>query len=112
MNSGAYREKITIEQGTVSVDSIGNRTTTWTTFWRGFAYVNMLSGSEYWAAAQVKAEETVQFVLRYSTSLRRFRVKASGAVPRRRLQYLKRGQRAVQKRISQAENGEGEVNVN
>ena len=69
MNSGAYREKITIEQGTVSVDSIGNRTTTWTTFWRGFAYVNMLSGSEYWAAAQVKAEETVQFVLRYSNQL-------------------------------------------
>ena len=69
MNSGAYREKITIEQGTVSVDSIGNRSTTWTTFWRGFAYVNMLSGSEYWAAAQVKAEETVQFVLRYSNQL-------------------------------------------
>ena len=29
----------------------------------------MLSGSEYWAAAQVKAEETVQFVLRYSNQL-------------------------------------------
>lgn len=69
MNSGAYREKITIEKCSYEADAIGNRKAVWAEYWAGFAYVNNLSGAEYWAAAQAKAEETVQFILRYTKML-------------------------------------------
>ena len=66
MNAGAYRDRITIEKCSYEADAIGNRKAVWAEYWAGFAYVNNLSGAEYWAAAQVKAEETVQFILRYT----------------------------------------------
>jgi len=65
MNAGAYREKIAIEKCTITADEIGNHKSTWAEYYTGYAYVNMLSGSEYWAAAQLNAEQTVQFTLRY-----------------------------------------------
>lgn len=71
MNAGAYREKIEVQkiigyQG----DSLGNQKAEWQTFYKGFAYVNNLSGSEYWEAAQIQAENTVMFFLRYHKRLR------------------------------------------
>ena len=69
MNAGAYRDRITIEKCSYEADAIGNRKAVWAEYWAGFAYVNNLSGAEYWAAAQVKAEETVQFILRYTKML-------------------------------------------
>lgn len=38
-------------------------------FYRCWAYINGLSGSEYWAAQAVQAENTVQFTVRYCRKL-------------------------------------------
>lgn len=65
MNAGAYRELVTVEKSSVIVDEIGNHTATWSEYYRGYAYMNNLSGSEYWEAAQTQSENTVMFILRY-----------------------------------------------
>lgn len=65
MNAGAYREPVTVEKSSVSVDGIGNHTAAWSEYYRGYAYMNNLSGSEYWEAAQTQSENTVIFILRY-----------------------------------------------
>ena len=65
MNAGAYRDKIIIQKSTVTADAIGNRVTAWPEYYSGYAYVNNLSGSEYYEAAQTQSQETVMFVLRY-----------------------------------------------
>lgn len=65
LNPGAYREVIEIRKkdGWES-DSVGNQIPKLVTFLKCRAYVNNLAGNEYWAAAQVKAENTVVFSLR------------------------------------------------
>lgn len=66
MDAGAYREKVEIQKVvSCTGDKIGNQKSEWKTYYKGFAYVNNLSGSEYWAAAQTHAENTVMFFLRY-----------------------------------------------
>ncbi len=65
MNAGAYREPVTIEKCQYSGDEIGNQAPAWTVHYRGYAYVNNLSGSEYWAAAQTQAQDTVVFIMRH-----------------------------------------------
>lgn len=65
MNAGAYREPVTIQKSSVTVDGIGNHTAKWDEYYRGYAYMNNLSGSEYWEAAQTQSENTVMFILRY-----------------------------------------------
>lgn len=70
MDAGKYREKVLIEMEDRTVDRIGNRRQTWLEFYKGYAYVNNLTGSEYWAAAQTQAEETVVFTMRYVPILR------------------------------------------
>ncbi|EXG84485.1 phage head-tail adaptor, putative, SPP1 family [Clostridium sp. ASBs410] len=65
MNAGAYREPITIEKSGYTEDEIGNQIQGWTEYYKGYAYMNNLSGSEYWEAAQMQAEKTVMFILRY-----------------------------------------------
>lgn len=65
MNAGAYREPITIEISGYTEDEIGNQIKGWTEYYKGYAYMNNLSGSEYWEAAQMQAEKTVMFILRY-----------------------------------------------
>lgn len=65
MNAGAYRELVTIEKSGYTEDSTRNQIPIWTEHYKGYAYVNNLSGSEYWEAAQTKSENTVMFILRY-----------------------------------------------
>lgn len=65
MNAGAYKEKIELQKNEYESDGIGNQKSRWETYYRGFAYVNNLSGSEYWEAAQVQSENTVMFFMRY-----------------------------------------------
>ena len=48
MNAGAYREPVTIEKNGYTEDDIGNQIAAWTEYYRGYAYMNNLSGSEYW----------------------------------------------------------------
>lgn len=65
MNAGAYREPITIEKSGYTEDEIGNQIQGWAEYYKGYAYMNNLSGSEYWEAAQTQAESTVMFFLRF-----------------------------------------------
>ncbi len=65
MDAGAYRELVIIEKASVIKDSIGNHKTVWQKYYRGYAYINNLSGTEYWEAAQTQAENTVMFIMRY-----------------------------------------------
>ena len=69
MNAGAYKEKITIEKSTMTSDAIGNHLTEWLEYYSGYSYVNNLSGSEYYEAAQTQSQETVMFILRYNRLL-------------------------------------------
>lgn len=65
MNAGAYREPVTIEKSGYTEDEIGNQVAAWVEYYRGYAYMNNLSGAEYWEAAQTQAQNTVMFILRY-----------------------------------------------
>lgn len=65
MNAGAYRELVTIEKNGYTEDEIGNQIPAWAEYYKGYAYMNNLSGSEYWEAAQTQAQNTVLFILRY-----------------------------------------------
>lgn len=65
MNAGAYREPVTIEKNSYTEDDIGNQVLTWIEYYRGYAYMNNLSGTEYWEAAQTQAQNTVMFILRF-----------------------------------------------
>lgn len=50
MNAGAYREPVRIEKSSFTEDGIGNRLSVWSEYYKGYAYMNNLSGSEYWEA--------------------------------------------------------------
>lgn len=65
MNAGAYREPITIEKSGYTEDDIGNQIHDWIEYYKGYAYMNNLSGKEYWEAAQTQAENTIMFIMRY-----------------------------------------------
>ena len=65
MNAGAYTQKITIEKLTREYDEIGNPVERWRAYKGTYAYMNGLSGKEYWEAATLNAENTVDFVCRW-----------------------------------------------
>lgn len=65
MNAGAYREPVMIEKSGYTEDGIGNQVAAWVEYYKGYAYMNNLSGSEYWEAAQTQSQNTVMFVMRY-----------------------------------------------
>ena len=67
MDAGMLREFIEIEKRIVVEDDIGNQSSTWLPFYKGFASVNNLYGTEYWAAAQTQSQNTVVFTLRYNS---------------------------------------------
>jgi SPP1 family predicted phage head-tail adaptor len=69
MNAGAYREPVVIEKCSHTEDAVGNQLASWREHYRGYAYMNNLSGSEYWEAAQTQAQNTVMFILRYHPRL-------------------------------------------
>lgn len=65
MDAGAYTQRISIEKVSHSYDSIGNPVEEWKLFRKTYAYMNGLSGKEYWEAATLNAENTVDFVCRW-----------------------------------------------
>ncbi|MBP3784597.1 MAG: phage head closure protein [Butyrivibrio sp.] len=70
MNAGAYKEKIVIQKNTGNdVDADGFPTGEWIKYYANKAYVNQLSGTERWNAAQVEADTTVRFQLRWHKKL-------------------------------------------
>lgn len=85
MNAGAYRERIVIEKSQAEGDSVGNRIQEWKEYYRCHAYMNNLSGKEYWEAAQAQAQDTVVFILRYHRMLeeinaKQYRIRGRGGI--------------------------------
>ena len=65
MDTGRMNQRCTIQKRTVTVNENGFQTEEWTDYYSCWAYVNGLSGSEYWAAHAVQAESTKIFTVRY-----------------------------------------------
>jgi SPP1 family predicted phage head-tail adaptor len=59
------RSRITIQKSTTENDRYGNHTLVWEDYYKCYAYVNNLSGTEYWAASEVNAQDEVNFIIRY-----------------------------------------------
>ena len=70
IDAGAFREVIEIQKCRYTADAIGNQKPIKEIYYRCRAYVNNLSGAEYWAAAQVQAEATVVFTVRCCRKIR------------------------------------------
>lgn len=64
------RERITIQKSKTGNDKNGNHTLLWEDYFSCYAYVNNLSGNEYWAAAQVNAQTDLFFVVRYCSEIK------------------------------------------
>lgn len=69
MNAGAYSELITIQRLTEERDKDGFAHNVWVDYYSNYAYVNKLSGSEFWQAAETAAQSTIRFEMRYHTQL-------------------------------------------
>lgn len=65
MALGEWKERITIQKSTLKTDKTGNHVLFWEDYYTCFAYVNNLSGKEYWEAAQVNAQKEIFFLIRY-----------------------------------------------
>lgn len=63
------RERITIQKSYSGNDKNGNHVLEWKDYYSCASYVNNLSGSEYWAAAQVNAQTDIYFVIRYCSEV-------------------------------------------
>lgn len=85
MDSGAYRSLVTIQQYVSGFDDIGNPSEEWQKYKTCYAYVNGLSGREYWEAAVVHGENTVEFVFRWkpffdSMNTKQYRLLFNGGI--------------------------------
>lgn len=69
MNAGLFKHKITIQKADFDSDDEGQQIKTWEDYTSCKSYVNGLSGSEYWAAGAIQAENTVVFTVRYSAKI-------------------------------------------
>ena len=65
MALGEWKDKITIQKSVAGNDKAGNHILAWQDYYTCHAYVNNLSGKEYWEAAQLNAEKEIFFLIRY-----------------------------------------------
>ncbi|MDK2918990.1 MAG: hypothetical protein PWQ37_1723 [Candidatus Petromonas sp.] len=65
VNIGELKHRITFQRLTTSINDNGFEVKTWEPFKIVWAKVENLHGREYFTAAQVKAERTVKFTIRY-----------------------------------------------
>lgn len=65
METGTMNQRITIQRLETTVNENGLETEEWRDCYLCWAYVNGVSGSEFWAAHAVQAENTVVFTVRY-----------------------------------------------
>jgi len=66
---GEWKERITIQKSVLRTDKVGNQVLFWEDYYTCFAYVNNLSGKEYWEAAQVNAQKEIYFLIRYCSEI-------------------------------------------
>lgn len=65
MNAGTLRHRVTIQRKTVTRDSYGGETVTWTDVATVWAMVKPIGGREYYGAGQTLAESTYTVTMRY-----------------------------------------------
>ena len=65
MDSGAYRNIVTIQKCEIEKNNVGSSKEVWSDYKKDYAYINGISGREYWAAAEVEQEKTVDFIFRW-----------------------------------------------
>lgn len=74
MRAGDLRNRIKIQQKSVTRDTFGGETVTWTDVVTVWAAIEPISGREYYAAQQVQAEASTRIRIRYyagiTTSMR------------------------------------------
>ena len=85
MKIGQWRQRIIIQKNQMMRDKDGNQRNEWTDYFTCWAYVNNLSGKEYWEAAQVNQQESLFFLVRYCKELRemdssKYRIVFRGAI--------------------------------
>lgn len=66
---GEWKERITIQKSSLGNDGAGNHVLSWEDYFSCSAYVNNLSGKEYWEAAQVNAQKDIYFIIRYCSEV-------------------------------------------
>lgn len=69
MTISEMRERVIFQKSSVGKDKNGNHILSWEDFYSCYAYANNLSGSEYWAAAQVNSQTDMFFMVRYCSEL-------------------------------------------
>lgn len=69
MTLGEWKDRITLQKSRLGNDSAGNHVLSWEDYYTCSAYVNNLSGKEYWEAAQVNAQKDIYFIIRYSSEV-------------------------------------------
>jgi len=69
MDIATLRHRITIEQVTETVNSVGEPIITWTTFAIVWASVAPLDGREFWASKQINSEVTGKIKIRYLSGI-------------------------------------------
>lgn len=69
MALGEWKDKIIIQKSVAGNDRAGNHVLAWQDYYTCHAYVNNLSGKEYWEAAQVNAQRDIYFIIRYCSEV-------------------------------------------
>ena len=70
MALGEWKDRIIIQKSVAGNDKAGNHILSWVDYYTCHAYVNNLSGKEYWEAAQLNAEKEVFFLIRYCSEVK------------------------------------------
>lgn len=66
---GEWKERITVQKSSPGNDKAGNHVLSWEDHYTCSAYVNNLSGKEYWEAAQVNAQKDIYLMIRYCSEV-------------------------------------------
>lgn len=66
---GEWKERITIQKSSPGNDKAGNHVLSWEDHFSCSAFVNSLSGKEYWEAAQMNAQKDMYFIIRYCSEV-------------------------------------------
>lgn len=70
INPGIMDKKIMIQKNISGKDDRGNPIDNWQDYYNPWAYVNELSGNEFYEARLVNLENTVRFTVRYTPKLK------------------------------------------
>lgn len=70
MEAGALRNRITIQEKSITRDTYGAETITWVTFCESWANIVPLSGREFMEGRQIQAELDTRIEMRYRNGIK------------------------------------------